>query len=151
MKRVCEPGADRITNLPVDVIHRILVLLTTKDAAKMATLSTKWRGHWRTIPQLQFAFYENVLKKVRSIAFYENVLKKHRSRSNEIATKLISNIHKVLLVHDGPIAKFQLSIDGLMSCDGIDQIIYYLSNRGLQELSLGFSDCCILPCSILFT
>ncbi|CAI0458684.1 unnamed protein product [Linum tenue] len=130
MKRVCELGADRITNLPVDVIHRILVLLTTKDAAKMATLSTKWRGHWRTIPQLQFAFYENVLKK-------------DRSRSNEIATKLISNIHKVLLVHDGPIAKFQLSVDGLMSCDGIDQIIYYLSNRGLQELALDFSASCI--------
>ncbi|CAL1392414.1 unnamed protein product [Linum trigynum] len=48
MKRLRESCADdRITNLPADVIHRILVFLPIKDAAKTSVLSMQWRHRWR--------------------------------------------------------------------------------------------------------
>ncbi|CAI0458695.1 unnamed protein product [Linum tenue] len=54
MKRAGQYGADRITNLPADVIQRILVFLPIKDAAKTSILTSKWRHLWRSIPQLVF-------------------------------------------------------------------------------------------------
>ncbi|CAL1392425.1 unnamed protein product [Linum trigynum] len=52
MEQVCEYSGDRITDLPADVIQRILVFLPIKDAAKTSILSRKWRHQWRGIKEL---------------------------------------------------------------------------------------------------
>ncbi|CAI0458350.1 unnamed protein product [Linum tenue] len=124
MKRVCGPSADRITNLPVDVIQQILMFLPIKHAAKTSTLSTRWRHHWRSIPKLVFD---------RRVAIGSG-----GSISTDMMNKSMFNIFKALLLHDGPIKKFVLSCPGLKSCYGneIDEIVVYLSHRDLQEFML---------------
>ncbi|CAL1392427.1 unnamed protein product [Linum trigynum] len=120
---MCELTADRITTLPADVIHRILVFLPIKDAAKTSILSTKWRHHWRCTPQLVFDLW------------FAN---EHGGwESNEMMNKLMSIIHKILLVRDGPIRRLELSVPGSKPHE-MDQILIHLSNTGLQELCLDY-------------
>ncbi|CAI0458377.1 unnamed protein product [Linum tenue] len=123
MKPVCKPSADRITNLPADVTLRILELLPVKEAAKMAALSTTWRSHWRSVRRLVF---DNDFA---------------GAKSNKMMDRLMLNIYRVLLLHDGPIRKFYFLFSGLRSCYEyeIDQIIVHLSNRGLQAFALALS------------
>ncbi|KAF7124089.1 hypothetical protein RHSIM_Rhsim12G0068100 [Rhododendron simsii] len=45
-------------------------------------------------------------------------------------------IYQVLLQHRGPLLKFTLSLTALKSCPGIDQLIRFVSNNGIQELTL---------------
>ncbi|CAI0458677.1 unnamed protein product [Linum tenue] len=124
MNGMCEASADRITNLPVEVIQRIQLLLPTRRAAQMATLSTKWRRHWRSIPQLKF-FAANSADQDEMMM---------------MMNKFMFTVYKVLLLHDGPITNFKLAFGGLSPClhNEIDQIIIYLSDRGLREFTLSF-------------
>ncbi|CAI0458701.1 unnamed protein product [Linum tenue] len=123
MKRVCESSADRITDLPADVIQRILVFLPIKDAAKTSILSRKWRHQWLSIPQLVF---DNGFAQLKS--------------DFEARSKLIMlSVYRTLLVHDGPITKFELSVLGLEFCDEIEHIVRYLSSKGVQDLKLSCS------------
>ncbi|CAL1408453.1 unnamed protein product [Linum trigynum] len=118
---VCD---DRITILPADVIHRILLFLPLKAAARTALLSTQWRSHWRRIPQLVF------FNDFRIAPNDESMMK-----------TLIFNICRVLLLHDGPIEKFTLAVPGLRSapCESeIGQIILHLSNRDVKTFQLVF-------------
>ncbi|CAI0552812.1 unnamed protein product [Linum tenue] len=124
MARVRETRADRITNLPVDVLNRVLVLLPIKDAAKTSILSTKWRHQWRSIPELVFDGSFPVGP--------------GGSPSTSMMNKTMFNIFKALLLHDGPIKKFVIAFPGLRSCYGnaIDEIVLYLSQRHLEEFAL---------------
>ncbi|CAL1365940.1 unnamed protein product [Linum trigynum] len=114
-----------ISQLPENVMHTILTLLPIKDAARTAILSSTWRRHWRSIPQL---------------VFDEDGFAARRIDGSLIApNKLILNIYKSLLVHDGPIAKFVLAVPVLTPCNEIDHIVLHLCSRGVQELTLVFS------------
>ncbi|CAL1408112.1 unnamed protein product [Linum trigynum] len=126
MKRVCQASDDRITSLLADVIHHILAFLPIKDAAKASTLSRKWRHHWRSIPRLVFdhGFARNL---------EEDVVE-----SSSMNNRIMLNICTALLVHDGPITKFELSIPGLCACREIDHIILHLSSNGVQDFTLMF-------------
>ncbi|CAL1408429.1 unnamed protein product [Linum trigynum] len=127
MKRVCQYSADRITSLPIDVVHRILVFLPIKDAAKTSVLSSKWRHQWRSIPQLCFD------------SRFAQIITEAESESKVRSKLTMLNIYKALLLHDWPITKFELSIPGLVSCDDeMDLIVLYLSNKGVQDFTLWF-------------
>ncbi|CAL1392429.1 unnamed protein product [Linum trigynum] len=134
MKRVCESSGDRITNLPADVLQRILVLLPIKDAIKTATLSTKWRREWKSIPHLVID---------DNFAVQKGCPSQPTQAITMIDESLLPNIYKVLMLHNGPITKFELSISrffiGPSHQNAMDQIILHLSDhRGLSlsELSL---------------
>ncbi|CAL1408432.1 unnamed protein product [Linum trigynum] len=126
MKRTCDSSTDRLTDLPVEVIQRILVFLPIKDAAKTSVLSRKWRHQWRSIPQLVF---DDGFARISRVSESES---KVRNKFTML------NLYRALLVHDGPITKFVLSIPGLTPCDEIDGVVLYLSNKGLQDLTLEF-------------
>ncbi|KAJ4842876.1 hypothetical protein Tsubulata_003515 [Turnera subulata] len=54
-------GEDRISDLPDDIIHRILSLLDdTKFAAQTCVLSKRWKNVWTSLPDLRFstAYYK---------------------------------------------------------------------------------------------
>jgi hypothetical protein len=48
-------GADRICDLPEDVLHHILSLLPARDAVRTCVLAQSWRNCWRSAPALRFA------------------------------------------------------------------------------------------------
>ncbi|CAI0459228.1 unnamed protein product [Linum tenue] len=128
MKRVCNSSPDRITDLPAHVIQCILVFLPIKDATKTSVLSRKWRHQWRSIPQLVF-----------DDGFVEIREETESERSLMNKQQVLLNIYKSLLLRDGPITKFVLSIPRLNPCHEIDLIVLYLSSKGVRHLTLVFS------------
>ncbi|CAI0458463.1 unnamed protein product [Linum tenue] len=127
MSRLCESSADRISHLPYDVMQRILSFLPVKDVARTATLSKQWRHNWRANTQLVFD------------GDFGEISKEGSYDSN--ASKLMFQICKALMVHDGPITKFVLEIPGLRRpSPDINHMVHFLAKKGVQELALIFSD-----------
>ncbi|EYU33034.1 hypothetical protein MIMGU_mgv1a019771mg [Erythranthe guttata] len=46
---------DRLSDLPKDILHRILYFLSQEDAVRTSVLSTSWRYIWCTRPNLDFS------------------------------------------------------------------------------------------------
>ncbi|CAN1264254.1 F-box/FBD/LRR-repeat protein At1g13570 [Linum perenne] len=98
----------RISKLPHNVLDRILTFLPIKEAARTSVLSSKWRYQWRSIPHLVFD--------ADFATFHEG-------------NKVMLQIYKALLVHQGPIHRFELAIPGMDCYPQIDQLIPYLSTK----------------------
>ena len=49
-----KPLIDRISDLPDDIIHQILLLLPIKCVAQMSILSKRWKFLWTSFPDLDF-------------------------------------------------------------------------------------------------
>ncbi|CAL1392443.1 unnamed protein product [Linum trigynum] len=116
--------ADRISNLPGDVIDRILKLLPIKDAARSSLLSRSWRHRRRSIPQL--VFDGNFAPLSEKDVYLPNL------------KKVMVNIYEAVLVHDGPITKFELAIPGFEWCPQVDLLMLCLSCKDVEELTLFF-------------
>ncbi|KAF7124488.1 hypothetical protein RHSIM_Rhsim12G0068900 [Rhododendron simsii] len=112
--------SDIISYLPCNVLEKILMCLTLRDAVRTSVLSKRWRHIWTTLPQLVF---DNTFYKECTVA----------TRNN-----LMMTIYQVLLQHRGPILKFTVSLMALESCPQIDQLIHFVSKNGIQELTLYF-------------
>ncbi|CAI0458639.1 unnamed protein product [Linum tenue] len=126
MKRLCETNASRIGGLPAEVIRRLLTFLPVKEASRTSLLSREWRHRWRSIPQLVF-----------DDSFAPAPEKGDCSPDDG---KFLMHIYEALLLHEGPITKFELAIPGLGRCHPkLDLLMLYLSSKGVQELTLLFS------------
>ncbi|XP_058202041.1 F-box/FBD/LRR-repeat protein At1g13570-like [Rhododendron vialii] len=110
---------DIISNLPYNVLDNILVCLTIQDAARTSVLSRKWRYRWTTLPQL---------------VFNDEFCRGSVVRAT--TDKLMLTIYKVLLLHQGPLLKFTLSLADLKSCPEIDPLIFFVSKTGIREFKL---------------
>ncbi|XP_058192022.1 F-box/FBD/LRR-repeat protein At2g04230-like [Rhododendron vialii] len=110
--------SDIISNLPCNVLEQILMHLSLDAAVRTSVLSKKWRHIWTKLPQL--VFDETFSEGCRSVT----------------TNKLMMTIYKVLLQHRGPVLKFIVSSVELESCPEIDQLIRFVSNNGIQELTL---------------
>ncbi|CAI0458666.1 unnamed protein product [Linum tenue] len=107
--RLPNSTADRISNLPCNVIERILVFLPIKAAVQTSILSRNWRHRWRITPQLVFD-------------------ESFRNWHDE--NKLMVDIYGALLLHDGPITKFELAIRGsTVESSQVDRLILHLSRK----------------------
>ncbi|XP_028069248.1 F-box/FBD/LRR-repeat protein At1g13570-like [Camellia sinensis] len=129
---MCGSTSDIISDLPNNVKKAILLCLSIQDAVRTSVLSTKWRYMWANLPQLVFD----------DMFCRESI----RKRMN----KLLRAIYQVLLLHRGPIHKFTLSLSRLKGYSVIDQLILFVSNNGIQELTLHIwkGECYKLPSSL---
>ncbi|CAI0458585.1 unnamed protein product [Linum tenue] len=124
MKALNESDADRISSLPDDVIQSILAFLPVKDGAKTATLSKQWRHNWGATAKLVF---NGGFCQISAVEDY--VLK---------ASKLMWEIYKALLLHEGPITELVLEIPGLRPCTDMDLMMLFVSKKSVQKLTLSF-------------
>uniref|UniRef100_A0A803KVD5 F-box domain-containing protein n=1 Tax=Chenopodium quinoa TaxID=63459 RepID=A0A803KVD5_CHEQI len=92
--RSCGTDADRISNLPPDLTHKILERLPLKEAAKTSVLSQHWRFQWASIPQI-----------ILDESFCESI---QEGRNDSAHISLIYS--NILLSHVGPISKFVLYV-----------------------------------------
>ncbi|XP_059306968.1 F-box/FBD/LRR-repeat protein At1g13570-like isoform X2 [Lycium ferocissimum] len=108
---------DRLTNLPINVQHRIQESLSIEEAARMSVLSRPWRHVWASIPKLVFS--------------------PHFCQSKPSDT-LINVINTILLQHHGAIKTFHLNISSIPSSQHsvIDQWMFLLSRNGVMDLTL---------------
>ncbi|KAF6164956.1 hypothetical protein GIB67_007387 [Kingdonia uniflora] len=113
-----EVFSDYISNLPDNVIERILLGLPMKDGARTSILSTTWKYKWAAVPQLEFDYS---IKEIPGNYSTVNV------------------IDHVLLLHIGPIHKFKLSHhygSNMPSFRDMDRWIFFLSRYKIKEFIL---------------
>uniref|UniRef100_A0A803KVD4 F-box domain-containing protein n=1 Tax=Chenopodium quinoa TaxID=63459 RepID=A0A803KVD4_CHEQI len=89
---------DRISNLPLDLIHKILECLPLREAAKTRVLSQHWRYKWASIPQL-------ILDK----SFCKDITK-GKNEPAVISSAYSNTVNNILLSRAGPISKFVLYV-----------------------------------------
>nr|XP_033513176.1 F-box/FBD/LRR-repeat protein At1g13570-like [Nicotiana tomentosiformis] len=108
---------DRLTDLPINVIHQIQEYMAVEDATRMSVLSSKWRHVWASNPKL-----------IISVDF---CIKRKQLGTLDI-------INRVLLQHYGPIKTFLLDISMIHPSEHsvIDLWMLHLSRNGLVELTL---------------
>jgi hypothetical protein len=106
---------DRISCLPGHVTDQILSFLPIEEAVRTSILSSKWRNKWCTIPNLVF--------------------------DSHYVSQDPSIVDHVLLLHSGPINKFEISDDNHIPVNSsfsnyIDRWILHLIRRSIKELVL---------------
>ncbi|KAK4729846.1 hypothetical protein R3W88_022834 [Solanum pinnatisectum] len=105
-----------ISNLPYNVLDKILGSLPLKDAVKTSILSKDWRYKWVTRAELDF----------RSEFFTS-------FNDNQEAKK---TIYQVLRLHQGPILKFTLQHPNLICYRDIYNWMLFLSKKNLISVNL---------------
>nr|GLL47179.1 F-box/FBD/LRR-repeat protein At1g13570-like [Ipomoea trifida] len=124
MATKCDSSRDVISELPADVKERILERLPTRDAARTAILSTRWRDAWlgqgRIVVDLDLFQCVQRCQGDKSLAF-ANI------------------INDILLRHAGPVKKFTLCTnlqDLKLQQSDLDRWLIFLSRNGIQELTI---------------
>ncbi|CAN1332849.1 F-box/FBD/LRR-repeat protein At1g13570 [Linum perenne] len=124
-----------ISKLPADVISLILTFLPIKESVRTSILSKQWRHLWRSVPQLVFVIHDELFADADA-------------ELNESSEVMLIIIYQALLVHEGPINKFELAIPGMKCCPQFDQLINSLSAKSVKELFLRIDSYALLPSSL---
>ncbi|KAI3713746.1 hypothetical protein L1987_72332 [Smallanthus sonchifolius] len=95
-KRRMNVEGDRISDLPDDLIHKILSFIDIRDAIGTSVLSSRWRFIWTSKPYLNFSS-ENFDKLSKFSEFVTHVLSRRNNLSEEImAQKLLPELGVLL-------------------------------------------------------
>ncbi|XP_051152405.1 F-box/FBD/LRR-repeat protein At1g13570-like [Andrographis paniculata] len=105
-------AVDRISNLPDDVINKIVSCMPLDDAVRTSTLSSRWRYKWTIIPVLVFPEESWDAKKVEAM------------------------FDQTFSLHDGAITKFSLQRCCIKSNSSVSRWLSYLSGHGINSLEL---------------
>ncbi|GKB30318.1 F-box/FBD/LRR-repeat protein-like protein [Tanacetum coccineum] len=133
---------DRISNLPFSIIEVILCFLTIQEAVRTSILSREWRYRWTKIPNLEFIeeMFEVSTDEAESSSILDQSFE-HPSKRQKMnkKSKLMYAICQVLLMHDGPLHEFSLSLLPDTSLAKIDHIMFHLSKKTtVKTLKLEF-------------
>ncbi|KAJ3672262.1 hypothetical protein LUZ60_006983 [Juncus effusus] len=104
---------DLISSLPVNVREKILTYLPIKEAVRTSVLSSVWQETWTSIPELVI----------------------QDSDSHDNTNALVKLVDVILLLHSGPIHKFEVQTRA-QSPDAFDRWIRNLSRNGIKQLKL---------------
>nr|GFA38746.1 hypothetical protein [Tanacetum cinerariifolium] len=131
---------DRLSELPLNIIETILCLVPIQEAGRTSILSKEWRYHWTRIPKIVFdvkTFQVSTVDRADlSIPEQKHLEANKRQNKNN---KLIYALGQVLLMHDGPIDEFSLSLHLFGHFIEIDHIITHLSRiTSIKKLTLDF-------------
>ncbi|XP_031121023.1 putative FBD-associated F-box protein At3g60710 [Ipomoea triloba] len=135
MARKQQQRRDRISELPVDIVDKILGFLPIHEAAKMAVLSTFWRDTWFSLTKFIF-----------DSRFLSHIMRKYRTRedSDIWVSAALYVINKVLNQHNGLIRTFVVNFQGntrkslkSRSFD-IDQWFLFVTRKGVEDIFLSF-------------
>uniref|UniRef100_M1CY56 F-box family protein n=1 Tax=Solanum tuberosum TaxID=4113 RepID=M1CY56_SOLTU len=133
----CSNGIDRISSLPVDILHIILSNLCIFDVIHMTVLSKRWKNICTTIPY--FRFDSNFSDSDPDFEEFKEF----------IDTFLIS--HKTI-----SLVRFILSCSNMFESTDILRFIDAATRRNVEQLVLWFSPCepfelphCLVTCESL--
>lgn len=79
------PSRDRISALPKDLLVKILLLVSSKDAVATMIVSKQWRFIWKMVPKLEYKDIDDERKSV--CWFLDKSLKLHKAPVLEIQCK----------------------------------------------------------------
>ncbi|KAM5549761.1 F-box/FBD/LRR-repeat protein [Rosa sericea] len=116
---------DRISSLPNDITEKILSRLPLREAVRTSVLSSKWRYKSAMLQDLGFDEYGWRESQNREVDDYDD----------QIQTTFVNMVDHVLLLHIGPIRKFELFADEVATRD-LDRWLAHLSRNSIKELVL---------------
>ncbi|CAH9119698.1 unnamed protein product [Cuscuta europaea] len=125
-------GRDRISNLPPDILDKIVGYLPVVEAARLAVLSSIFRDTWFNLKQLKFDY-----------DFDAHIQMKYPEENPEFTwdTGGFNIANKVLIQHRGPIHNFLLHFLGVHSkvpiavlFSFLDQWFLILTQKGVEEM-----------------
>ncbi|KAJ4982370.1 hypothetical protein NE237_033207 [Protea cynaroides] len=134
-----EGGVDRISNLPDDILVKIMSPLPAKTIVSTSILSKRWTHVWTEVTNLDFdeSFFINIHRPKPegvSTRIWLMMLKRNGRR------RFVAFIHQTLLRYKrNQLSRFRLkyTYDG-EHCFHISQWINFVFKRGVQELELDF-------------
>ncbi|XP_058727087.1 F-box/FBD/LRR-repeat protein At1g13570-like [Vicia villosa] len=124
---VIDMEPDRLSSLPDHVIDKILSCLPIKEAVGTSVLSSQWNNQWYTVSRLVFDT--------------DCVSMSHSEDPTLFNSKFLQIVNHVLLLHSGPIIKFEIcnyndSFTIVIPKIEIDRWIHHLIGRSVQKLVL---------------
>ncbi|PIA52457.1 hypothetical protein AQUCO_01000378v1 [Aquilegia coerulea] len=126
-KAVSAAGLDKISNLPNELIEKILTLIPIRDIVKTCILSKTWKNTWMYVPRLRFD--SNTCSPVSSSI----------EEGGPTQTSLVNFVNNVITRHKCIICSFYLEDYLDSGCSEIDQWMLFLSSiKMLQHLVLQF-------------
>ncbi|XP_048422449.1 F-box/FBD/LRR-repeat protein At1g13570-like isoform X2 [Pyrus x bretschneideri] len=106
---------DRISNLPSDIIGKILSHMPLREAVRTSVLSSNWMNKWTMLTRLQF----------------DN--RRTSSQNHTTFAKIVDHVLQGLV---GPINMFEVTLSGYQASEDIDRWIIHLSRNSIKELVL---------------
>uniref|UniRef100_A0A0E0R5L7 F-box domain-containing protein n=1 Tax=Oryza rufipogon TaxID=4529 RepID=A0A0E0R5L7_ORYRU len=79
--RAMASGADRISDLPEDVLHHVLSLLPSRDAVRTCVLAQRWCDLWRSVPAVRVAGARGWARADAFVLFVDRLLRLRRGRA----------------------------------------------------------------------
>nr|GLL29775.1 F-box/FBD/LRR-repeat protein At1g13570-like [Ipomoea trifida] len=123
METIQHERRDLISGLTIELKQRILECLPTRDAARMAMLSTLWKNVW--LQHGQLVFDEDFFQSIQNYVA-------------ENSTSVVNIINNILLLRRGPVKKFTLNINikPMLQQSDVERWCSFLSRNGIEELTL---------------
>ena len=119
----CRSCCDKISNLPDDLIYRILSFLPTKQAVATSVLSKRWICLWTLVPTLDLEEPD------------------HCRIDEQAKMKFVHFVYRVLLLNKaGSVEKFRLNCNPVYGHSCINTWICSAIERGLQEVDISISE-----------
>lgn len=116
-----------ISNLPQDLIHCIITRLSVHDAARTSILSKDWRYIWGMITGL-----------VLDESFFSQLtLNKDKE---EYQSVFVRAIERIVLVHVGPVLRFNLYIPPNLNQCHVSHWIEHFLKKGVTDIELTNSE-----------
>ncbi|XP_071718680.1 F-box/FBD/LRR-repeat protein At1g13570-like [Rutidosis leptorrhynchoides] len=147
---------DTISTLPSEITENIVCRLPLKEVVRSSILSKEWRYKWNKIPKVLFnedLFDDSTDENQLPIVEQEFERQPNERKKMSRRCKLFYAIYQFLLLHQGPIVDFTLSMrtkdeyDTAYDCFEINQILVHLS-RKITVKKLRLKSLCDLPLSI---
>uniref|UniRef100_A0A0D3HJF0 F-box domain-containing protein n=1 Tax=Oryza barthii TaxID=65489 RepID=A0A0D3HJF0_9ORYZ len=79
--RAMASGADRISDLPEDVLHHVLSLLSSRDAVRTCVLAQRWRDLWRSVHAVRVAGARGWASADAFVLFVDRLLRLRRGHA----------------------------------------------------------------------
>nr|GEY35829.1 hypothetical protein [Tanacetum cinerariifolium] len=145
-------SSDIISSLPPIIKETNLCLLPIQEAVRTSVLSKEWRYSWTKIPKLVFddRKFRISTELNRSSVMEQTFHNLSERKTMSDKGKFFYATYQVLLLHQGPILEFTLSMHGAnYGCVEIDQMITHLSRKNtVTKLMLDLNNSYRLPLSI---
>ncbi|KAF3948204.1 hypothetical protein CMV_025770 [Castanea mollissima] len=100
---------EQMCDLPEPIIHKILFLLNTKDAARTSVLSKTWQRAWTSFPRISFEELDFKAGDIEQPNYYPKTNKAIKMKKESFMAHIDKNLQS-FLAHNSNVGEFTLNL-----------------------------------------